>query len=265
MTMFSLVALMLGAAYIPAQAGTANFPDESTRRPSPTRPGQGEFLYRPMNHTYLGQNSISLNDALGLGFQHNGRRVEYVVLRARSFIGRGEAAVSVNGRRVTQAQQLNPFTNDYHFILPSYADEIGREIRHIQIDLSGQVTVEGVGLMLESRWGRPPGPIRPIVESINLHREFRGGNRLALGSLVNFGRYQGMRLSSVRIRAAARAGQSDATFCASRCGTIRNLSRSVADHVFPVQGEFVDRNAGNWFIDLRGNIYVESVILEFSR
>jgi len=244
-------------------------------RPAPGRPGfpgrpdhgRDEQIYRPINQEFRRDGRISLTHSLSLGRQHFGRKIKEVKLRAssQSYRRGGEARVSVNGRAVTASQRIDRQSGEISFFLPDHADELGREIQQIHIELRGDVYVDGVGVVLEREMHRPgPGPGFPQQEVININREFRGSHRFAIGTLVNLDRYRGMRLRSVSIQASSQIGLGDATFCGQRCST-QNIGRRLESYSFPVTGEIVDFNAHNWSIDLRGNIYVESIKLEFMR
>jgi len=261
MTLSLLTLLVVAPA---AQARELNFP-RGPGREAPNRPGRGELVYQAVNQNYQGQNTLALRQILNLGPQFRGRSIEYVILRASTAAGRGQAWVTVNGSDASAAQVIGQRVMEYRFQLGRNADELGSEIEQLQLALQGNFFVEGVGVMLSAGAGGPGQPGRPVEEVIRVGREFQGGHRIAVGTLVNLARYEGMRLVGVSFRAQTRAGQGDATFCASRCSVVENVGRNLAEHSFPVGGEFVDRNAQNWTLSLRGNFYVESIRLQFAR
>jgi hypothetical protein len=263
LTALSLLTLLVAAPA--AQAFDFNFPPRGPGRDFPNRPGRGELVYQNVNQNYQGQNTLPLRQILNLGPEFRGRTVDYVILRASTAAGRGQAWVTVNDEAASEAQVVGQRVMEYRFRLDPNADEIGLEIQKLQIALQGNFFIEGVGVMLAHDRGGPGRPGRPVEEVIRVGREFQGGHRIALGTLVNLARYEGMRLVGVSFRAQTRFGMGDATLCTSRCSTVQNVSRNLSEYSFPVAGEYVDRNAQNWTLDLRGNFYVESIRLQFAR
>lgn len=244
--------------------GGPNGPGRPGFPPRPDRPGRGELVFQRLNESFQGQNTLALRKILNLGPEYRGRMIRSVILRASTAAGRGQAWVTVNGSAVTAAQRVGTRTMEYRFDLPREADELGDEIQQLQFELQGNFFVDGVGVLLENDRG-PGRPGRPIEEVIQLNQQFQGGHRIAIGTLINLQRYQGMQLRSVSFRASTRAGQGDATFCASTCTVVQNVGRNLAEYQFPIAGEYVDHNAQNWALDLRGNFFVESIRLEFTR
>jgi hypothetical protein len=238
-------------------------------RPLPPQPPRGgdEYLHQNVFQRYEGDNIIPLRQVLGIGQQYQGRRVEFVVLRASTDFGRGQATVSVNQQDVTGAQTVGTRAQDYFFYLPQWADEIGTEIQMLQIALQGRFNVDSVGVKFARGGGgwNPPdrGGVREVA---HIGRQFQGQNRIEIGQYANLDRYQGLRVRSVILRGQTARGMGDASFCGSRgCTTIQNVGTQLGDYQFPVSGDVVDWGARNWTVDLRGNFYVESIIFEFER
>lgn len=120
-----------------------------------------------------------------------------------------------------------------------------------------------------------PAPIYPIpqpqpqygyTQTIPVRQVFQGHSRLYLGQFIQLAAYQGLRLQSITLVTATRQGQGDATFCgASGCNTIWNVSTMMFPHRFQGWGAWINGSSNQWFFDLRGNFYVDSIQLEFSR
>ncbi len=230
----------------------------------PDRPDR-DLVYQTLRQEYRGQNVLPLRQILNLGPEYRGQEIRAVVLRAATAAGRGQAVVTVNGSPVTAAQTVGTNVDTYRFQLPEYANELGREIQQLQLEIRGNFFVEGVGV----RMGRGDGggfPGRPIRETIQINREFRGDQTLYLADYVNLAQYRGMRLERVVLSASTRFGRGDATFCNSvDCDTAQDVDTVIRSYAFRVRGDQVDRDAEFWNMRLRGNFYVQSIQLEFVR
>ncbi len=232
----------------------------------PDRPGR-DLVYQNIRREYRGDNVLPLRQILNLGPEYRGQRVRSVVLRAATAAGRGQAVVIVNGRAVTRSETVGTRMDNYVFQLPDYADEFGGEIRELQLEIRGNFFVEGVGVRLDRNSGFPGHPGgRPVVETIPLNREFRGDETLYLADYINLSRYRGMKLERVVLTASTRFGRGDATFCNSLgCDTSQDVDTVIRSYSFRARGDLVDRDAQYWTMRLRGNFYVQSIQLEFSR
>lgn len=259
-TLFCLLTITLSVISSAAFADFP-FPGRPGRDPG-DRWGRGELIFQRVGQQFQGQNILPLRQILNLGPEYRGRRVEKVILRASTAFGFGQATVLVNGAPVTYSQQVGTYMGDYIFMLPPHADEFGAEIQSLQIELRGNFFVDGVGVRV-SRGGAGPG--FPTQEVIQINQQFVGASRLALANYVNLDRFNGMRLNRVIIRAVTRAGRGDATLCTLGCQTINDIATVIQDYSFDGMGAIVDFNARNWFLDLRGNFYIENIRLEFSR
>lgn len=118
-----------------------------------SHPGRGELLFQRMRHALFGQNILPVRQILGIGPEYRGRQIQYVVLRAATAAGRGQAQLVLNGQAVGRPQVVGMGQRAYYFRLPAWADEIGHEVRQIQLHLRGNFFVSGVGAMVSPGWG----------------------------------------------------------------------------------------------------------------
>ncbi len=229
----------------------------------PDRPDR-DLVYQNIRQQYRGENVLPLRQILNLGPEYRGQQIRAVILRAATAAGRGQAVVTVNGSPVTGTQIIGTNMDTYRFQLPEWANELGREIQQLQLEIRGNFFVEGVGVKMGRNDGGFPG--RPVRETIQINREFRGDQTLYLADYVNLAQYRGMRLQRVVLTASTRLGRGDATFCNSvDCDTVQDVDTAIRSYAFRVRGDQVDRDARNWNMRLRGNFYVRSIQLEFVR
>jgi hypothetical protein len=116
--------------------------------------------------------------------------------------------------------------------------------------------------------GKPSHERRPrrLVESVPVRQQYFGGARFPLYMLVNdLQRFQGYRLANVVINGSSDAGMGMAVFCASQCGPMQNVGYYINSYSIRTTGERVGRYSNQWFLELRGNFWVDSIQLEFVR
>jgi len=161
----------------------------------PDRPGREEIVRREVNQRYQGRSDLPLRQLLGLGPQYRGKEIRYVVLRAQTAAGRGQAAVEVNGRVLFPTQTVGTTLQDYYFQLPADLDEIGIEIQQLQLVLEGNFYVESVGVALKRERVQPgpgprPGPGQDACSATYAGTwHFRGGRPMNIAlSSAGFGR-----------------------------------------------------------------------------
>jgi hypothetical protein len=237
--------------------------------PPPPPPGYDrDYVYRPLNAYFVGDNVLGVRETLGLGREFSGRRIEYVVLRARTDRGEGLATLMINNRLSGPSVNVGQWSQDYYFNPTSFEDELDREVGALQFHLRGRFTVEGVGVKFAPEWNNPPPPGGGFRETVPVRRQFQGQTRLELDHYINFARYQGYRLRAVILTASTAAGRGEASFCSSSgCTAPQTVPTFTRDTFFlPLRNEIVEpRNTVNWYVNLRGNFQVESITLEFMR
>jgi hypothetical protein len=113
------------------------------------------------------------------------------------------------------------------------------------------------------RYDRRP---RRLVETVNVYQQYFGGARFPLYMMVNnLQRFQGYRLQTVVINGSSDAGMGMAVFCSSQCSQMQNVGYYRTAYPIRTLGERVNPNSAQWFLELRGNFWIESIQLEFVR
>lgn len=116
--------------------------------------------------------------------------------------------------------------------------------------------------------GKPGYDRRPrrLVETVNVNQLINGGARVPLNMLVNnLRRFQGYRLQTVVINGSSDAGMGMAVFCSSQCSQMQNVGYYRTAYPIRTLGERINPRANQWFLELRGNFWIESIQLEFVR
>jgi hypothetical protein len=113
------------------------------------------------------------------------------------------------------------------------------------------------------RYDRRP---RRLVETVNVYQQYFGGARFPLYMMVNnLQRFQGYRLQTVVINGSSDGGMGMAVFCSSQCSQMQNVGYYRTAYPIRTLGERVNPNSAQWFLELRGNFWIESIQLEFVR
>lgn len=233
--------------------------------PPPPPPGYGrDFLFQNINQVYVGQNILPLRQILNIDRSYAGRRVEFVVLRARSNRGQGMATLVINQQRVGYGQQIDFRGNEIRFAPDYYNNIIDDQIRGLQLELQGEVFVDAVGVKFAADGGYyPPGG--GLQEVAVIQQNFRGDIALQLERYVDLARHRGQSLRSVILRASTGAGRGMAAFCGDRgCTPYQQVGTYMGEYRFDVYGERIDGRNDNLTLALRGDFWVDSVILQFN-
>lgn len=116
--------------------------------------------------------------------------------------------------------------------------------------------------------GKPRYDRRPrrLVETVNVYQQYFGGARFPLYMMVNnLQRFRGYRLVNVVINGSSDAGMGMAVFCASQCSPMQNVGYYRTAYPIRTTGERINHRSAQWFLELRGNFWIESIQLEFVR
>ncbi|MCO5144307.1 MAG: hypothetical protein M9962_14565 [Oligoflexia bacterium] len=248
--------------------------DNGRHRPGPGRPGHpgGPGMGRDyqevrVNQRYTGQSILPLRQMLNIGQEDRGRKVQFVKLIAETAAGRGQAALVIDGRQIGASQTVARGWGEYIFRLPEHDNNIGDELRTLQIHLNGNFTVYAVGVQFGNR-NDGGGNHGRLQENILIQRRIGGGQAINLTSLINMQKYIGMRVVGISMVAQTAAGQGDATLCLTLgCSTIQNVGTRLQSYSFPVgPGELVGLGILRaWTLQFNGNFYVDSIQIQFAR
>ncbi len=256
-------------------------------------------LVRPVKETYVGENFLSALALLGIGPEFEGRTISYLVFTGDSANGKGQIAVSVNGKDVTDFQTING-AKSYTFSLPKSASRIVREADSLQFHLRGNIFVDSVGVQLMPGYVPPPGPTNPnpapppaptppiqprpdnpVVPpppppereedgpeparvSVSVRQYFLQSQILAISSYVRLGRVADRPLKRITLYAMSRYGTGRVTYCGNFGCKRREVGAEIAPYSFAGHGETA-REAGQvWRFGLSGDFWVERIDLEFA-
>lgn len=223
-------------------------------------PAYNDYLEQYLGQYMVGNNELHLRAILGIGPQFNGRRIEFVKLRARTDAGHGQAQLVINGWQSGMSQTVGVYSQDYYFYPDAANDVLGTEVATLQLHLQGRFTVESVAVKF-GYGGYDPSPRRLDAY---VARNYVGQNSLYLTQLFDLNRLEGRRIRSVTLRASTAQGMGQASFCErGYCGYAQTVGTYVSTYVLNSGSVAIDRySMQDLRIDLRGNFFVDSVTLE---
>lgn len=176
------------------------------------RPQQRVQVFSEMiQQNYRGQSTLAVRKLLGLGQAHKGKKITKVIMKAESARGQGQAKLMINGMQVGMSQTVGKWIDTLKFDIPSYAQELGDEIRTLQIQLNGNIYVQSLKAHVKGQasnnngggWGQPD-PIRHEQLSARPFQNVYAQSSLSLAKLVNASYSEGTKaVSSVTIKANA--------------------------------------------------------------
>ena len=143
---FALLALTLATGLINASATKA---ETIVLQPAPgddVSLGGSDYLETVINRRYVSTDAvIPLRQLLAIGPEYRGRRIQYVMMRASTDAGRGQARLVINGAQVGSVQIVGTDLSEYYFD-PGFDAIEGDVVQTLQIHLNGNFTVETAGV-----------------------------------------------------------------------------------------------------------------------
>lgn len=230
--------------------------------PAPPPPAyNGDYLEQYIGQYMVGVNELHLRQILGIGGQYQGRRIEYVKLRARTDAGQGDAQLLVDGYQSGYSQNVGTYTQDYYFYPDANNDVIGSEVATLVLRLQGRFTVESVAVKFAYGYN-PPGYGQRMDAYVQ--RNFMGQNSIPLTQFFDQYRVQGRRIRSVILTGSTAAGQGQATACHRYgCSVPRTVGTYTSSYVLNDYAiDMSQQSIQDLRIDLRGNFYVDSISIE---
>lgn len=275
MTLFMTAVALALTTFVPSHANANSIeithPGVGFDRPMPfpghrpNRPGMGrDYQEVRLNQRLVGQNILRVRQLLNIGPEDRGRRIQFVKLIANTDFGRGQATLLIDGRQVGTSQTVARGIGEYIFVLPENDNNVGDELRTLQIQLNGNFNVYALGVMFGDRWGGGHGRLQ---ENILIQNRFIG-QTLDLSRYIDLRRYAGMRVVGVSMIAQTAAGRGDATLCLSfGCSRIDNVGTYLQQYNFNVSGRDVVGMGllHAWTLQLAGNFYIDSIQIQFAR
>jgi hypothetical protein len=214
-----------------------------------------ESVSRYIGQNYTGQNTLPIRALLGLGPQHAGLEIDYVVLKASTAAGRGQATLTVNQNPVGMSQTVGRFITSYYFDLP-VGSVLGENVRALQLDIAGNFYVDTLEVHFRKN----------IVERA-INQRFRGQNTLAVRALLGIDQsYRGQRVKAVILTASTAAGQGQAQFVVNdfAVGRPQVVSTRTQEYRFtPGRLNVIGQDIQTMKIDLSGNFYVDRIAVVF--
>ncbi len=245
----------------------------------PSPPTDPDYLYRATNQHIPSESMFDYRQIFGIGGQYYGRKIEFVVIKARSTSGVGQATMMINNARGGATQYLDGTTRDFFFMPDPRTDEIDIEVQLLKMYLRGSIVLEGIGVKFARDGGYPPPapPVPPSPPPSNppfrahgvVNTTFFGNGLIEIDRYVNLMRYRGYRLMSVVLRSSSPQFPpipGDVRFCTARaCSQRVKLSPNLREQRFNLRNEYVDQNARAWRFETNGGVAVDSFTLLFAR
>lgn len=243
--------------------------------PPPSQPSNPDYLYRDTNDFIPSESMYDFRQMFGIGGAYYGRKIEFVVVKAHSTNGLGQATMMINNARGGATQYIDGTTRDFFFMPDPNRDEMDIEVQLLKMYLKGSIVLEGIGVKFTSGQGYPPPPPPPppqqppLMEYGDVNTTFIGQGRVDIDRYVNLMRYRGYRLVSVVLWASSAQFPpipGDVRFCTARgCSQTIKLTPNSREQRFNPRGVIVDQSARSWRFETNGGVSVDSFMLQFQR
>ncbi len=241
--------------------------------PPPNQPTQPDYLYRDTNNYVSPEAMFDFRQLFNLN-DFYARRIEFVVVKAHSVSGIGEATMMINNGRGGATQYIDGATRDFFFYPDPNRDEMDIEVQMLKMYLKGNVVLEGIGVKFFGGGGHNPPPpppppnYPPLEETVRMDSTMIGNGSIEIARYVDLMRYRGYRLTGVILYASALQVPpvpGDVSFCTARgCSQSVRLSPNTRQVRFNTR-EFVDRDSRAWRFEFNGAIRTGGFTLLFRR
>jgi|GEM_PF-4362995 len=239
--------------------------------PPPSEPVDPDYLYRDTNDFIPSESMYDFRQMFGIDGMYYGRKIEFVVVKAHSTAGTGQATLMINNGRGGPTQYIDGVTRDFFFRPDPNRDEMDIEVQLLKMYLKGSIVLEGIGVKFRPDNGYPTPPPQqpPLREFAEVRTTFIGQGRVDIDRYVDLMRYRGYRLTAVVLRSFLPQFppiDGEVRFCTARgCSPSIKLNPNSREQRFNPRGEFVDRNSRAWRFETNGGVSVDSFMLEFQR
>lgn len=216
---------------------------------------------------FQGDNMIQVRQELNLGFEHNGKSLEYVELTAQSFAGRAQALLMINGNPVGSPQIINQDYSTLRFeVLTRGANVLGRDIQTVTLRVVGNVRTDklAAGLTSQNRPGPRPGPALPSVQVREPNVVVTGLSTINVAQLLADTRYAGRRVQSIEIQGRSRNGDGRVRVCEglgfrTDCRSVQYLGTAMTRTNHYIGGARLE----DLVIEAQGQLMITQVVINF--
>lgn len=223
-----------------------------------------DYFSRYIGQRYQGDNVLQVRQLLGLnGREFDGRRVEYIALRASTAAGRGQAWLMINDTNVGYSQVVGQRPSDYFFYPDSNRNVLGQDIRGIQIGMRGNFDVESIAVKLSPGYGNG----RDYIE-VQVNQRYQGRNALPLRQMLGIGgRFRGSEVEYIVMTASTDAGRGDAQLLVDgyTTGYSQNVGTYMQDYFFYLDSyrNRIDQDFSRLEMALQGRFNVAKIGIKF--
>ena len=228
-----------------------------------------------INRVFYGRTTLDLRQLLGIGPQFRGYEVESITLEAQALSDRrgrndrdrrrdhwgdrAEATLLVDGRSVGRSQTIGSRMSEIVFSPRSRLDEIGNEMRRMQIEIDGSVYIRSVEVVLKGEQQRA----RTRILERDVTRIFVGSQTLDLDDLFSGDRaLRGARVLKIFMKAKTRFGMGTAQLLIDGrpVGNAERVDDRSETVDFVIRGDrIIGRDVSRVQIELRGAFLVTKV------
>lgn len=242
------------------------YPEYPDRPGRPDRPGHPSDIVRSISiYRTISNEKLALRQLLDLDRDYRGLRIESVTVTADSSYANAELQLLINGR-VEDYQRAN---SNYIVLQPRVNDEIGSEIRTLQLDVRGSLYIRTIEVRLSDRGGYYPEPGLPARQniSVSVFQTIYSGNSVNLSRLIDARRLDGYKIEGMTIygNARYRSGLVDVVQNGRRVASSVNLEQYSSAHRVYLFEQVEISPYSSLDLVARGDIEIDRVELQLIR
>lgn len=212
-------------------------------------------IQKSLNLALSGSDRLNIRQILGVDGRYNGLRVKAVTVQAISRSSYSTAELLINGYSTGDIRQVTG--GRLIFRIDPTDNILGRDISALQLYTRGALRLTRLGVILE---GASQHPMRL---GRSLQRTYMGYSEINLEALLGLQRFNGTQVRSVTLIASSRS-RAVAEICSyAYCLEQRAIGPSLRSIRFTPNGR-IGIELDRMHLQLRGTVYVESVIVELA-
>lgn len=264
---------------------------EDPRRPSePTRPSdpwenndpwgnqndrEDRRVELQVRQYFQGRSTLDLVSDQYIRSQLRGHSLRNIKIVASTQGGNGHASLLLNGLSIDGSQEVERQMATYTFRVDPRNNDIGKDLKRIELSMQGKFYVEKVIFnLLEDSGPNGPGPSRPpegptaevVRQQLNERIQQEGGLELfRMFNLANERR--GQSVSKVTVLARSQFGFAQASLMVNnqQTGIAQTVSNSVRLTFDLANGMRIGQEIQGLRLYFRGDVVIEEVSIEFDR
>lgn len=239
------------------------------------RNNRGQTVESQIRQYFQGQSTLDLVSDQYIRSQLRGHSLRSISIVASTQGGNGRASLVLNGQSIESSQEVERQMATYTFRVDPRNNDIGRDLKRIELSMQGKFYVEKVIFnLLEDSGSNGPGPGRPpegpatevVRQQLNERIQQEGG--LELFRMFNLANERsGQAVTRVTVLASSQRGFAQASLMVNnqQAGMMQTVSNGTRLTFDLTAGMRIGQQIQGLRLYFRGDVVIQEVSIEFDK